>query len=301
MELEHDLIWPFSSRKSRSTDIASRRTFQPRLEDLEGRALPSLTAVPINTQVLAYARAHLGQDVGNGECTTLAQFAVQSAGGVPFYQLGPGGPTGNYVWGTPVATLTPSNGSTTAIAPGDILQFSNVVEVSTVTTHYANGASSTYTYTQWAQHHTAIVGALSGNGSHDIQVYQANFTQTANEPLSQVHADQTGTYWGGTSSITTNYPQNGYSVTVTHSMTAGTIQVYQPYKLVTVTPAIQPATAPVAQGAVAPPTQTAIAPQAAAPPGTQRDAITPADTGLAAAIAELEAAMLKLLQLEEQR
>ena len=39
-----------------------------------------------------------------------------------------------------------------------------------------------------------------------------------------------GDYWGGTSTVTTNYPQYGYSITVTHTMTAGVINVYQPYK-----------------------------------------------------------------------
>lgn len=223
-------MWPFSRRRKRPS---SNRSFRPSLEALEDRWLPShsLSIVPLNAQVLAYAEAHVGHIVGNGQCATLAQDAVQAAGGVPFYQLGPTGANAAYVWGKPVTTLTPSNGNTASILPGDILQFSNVTEVDRVTVRYANGSTSTTIYTQSAAHHTAIVSAIGGTTRNDIQVLQANVQSSPNEPLAQQLADQAGTYWGGTSTVTVNYPKYGYSVTVTQTMTSGVIQVYEPYKL----------------------------------------------------------------------
>jgi hypothetical protein len=54
---------------------------------LDERILLSHTVnvpVPINSQVLAFAKSHVNQIVGDGQCATLAQDAVQSANGVPF-------------------------------------------------------------------------------------------------------------------------------------------------------------------------------------------------------------------------
>jgi hypothetical protein len=198
---------------------------------LEDRTLLS-TAVPINAQVLAFAHSHINQIVGDGQCSTLAQQAVQSAHGVPFTQLGPSGLNADYVWGKLVTTLTPTNGNTAAIKPGDILQFINVTEVDTMTVHHADGRKATTTYTQTPWHHTAIVSAIGGNARNDLQVLQANVKLYQNEPLRWQHEVQSGTYWGGTSTVTTNYPKYGYSITVTHSMTSGAIKVYEPYKIV---------------------------------------------------------------------
>jgi hypothetical protein len=224
-------MWPFSRSKSHLAPVPTRsRGFRPSLETLGERTLPS-SIVPINQQVLAYAESHVGQIVGDGQCATLAQDAVQSAHGVPFYQLGPTGQTASYVWGRPVTTLTPSNGNTAAVQPGDILQFNNVTEVDTMTVHYANGRSTTSVSTQAPFHHTAIVSAVGGNARNDLQVLQSNVSAYQGEPLRVQLQDQGGIYWGGSSTVTTNYPQYGFSITVTHTMTSGSIQVYQPYRL----------------------------------------------------------------------
>jgi len=226
-------MWPFTYRRSPSSSTrGSRPSFKPIVDALEDRTLLSHTInipVPINSQVLAFAQSHVNKVVGNGQCATLAQDAVQSANGVPFYQLGPSGSNADYVWGKLVDTLTPANGNTAAIAPGDILQFSNVTEVDTMTIRYANGRTSTTVSTQSPAHHTAIVSAVGGNARNDLQVLQANVQLSQNEPLSMQQADQGGMYWGGTSTVTTNYPQYGFSITVTHAMTSGVIKVYQPY------------------------------------------------------------------------
>jgi hypothetical protein len=207
----------------------TRGAFRPGPEALDNRTLLS-TFTPINSQVVAYVEAHIAQVVGDGQCATLAQAAVQSARGVPFYKLGPFGLNSDYVWGKQVATLTPTKGNTTGILPGDILQFRNVTEVDTVTVHYKDGHTTTRVATQKPTHHTAIVTKTGGNAKNDIQVLQANVKLWDSEPLRMQHQVQGGDYWGGTSTVTINYPQYGFSITVTHTMTSGVINVYRPYK-----------------------------------------------------------------------
>jgi hypothetical protein len=115
-------------------------------------------APALNQAVLAFAQAHLGQQVGDGECATLVSDAYAATGAVPFYDLGPSGPSDNYVWGNPVATLTAPGQSTAGILPGDVIQFSNVTLV-----HTTYGANGSWTRTtQTAPHHTAIVTGVSG-------------------------------------------------------------------------------------------------------------------------------------------
>jgi hypothetical protein len=225
-------MWSLLNRPMQPSKArASRRGVRPSAEVLDQRTVLS-HMVPIGPQVLAYAQAHIGQIVGDGQCATLAVAAVSSGAGVPYYQLGPTGLNADYVWGARVATLTPSNGNTSAIKPGDILQFRNVTEVDTMTVHYKNGRTTTSINTQSPSHHTAIVEIVGGNAANDIQVYQANVQLYKGESLSAQHQVQWGDYWGGASTVTTNYPQYGFSITVTHTMTSGVIQVYQPYKVV---------------------------------------------------------------------
>lgn len=233
-------MWPFFRRPSRSTSPRTNRpSFKPSLESLECRNLMSHTinvAVPINNQVLDFAKAHVGQIVGDGQCATLAAAAVSSGKGTPYYKLGPTGPNADYVWGKLVTTLTPTNGNVSAITPGDILQFSNVTEVDKMTVTYANGSSKTYTSYQYPFHHTAIVSAVGGGiDKYDLQVLQSNVDlglKIPNASKLQLE-DQGGIYWGGTHTYHIDYPSQGFSITYTHSMTSGVIKVYQPYQNIT--------------------------------------------------------------------
>jgi hypothetical protein len=210
----------------RPTNTRSKKAFHPCADSLEGRTVLS-TAV--NAQVLAYVKAHINQVVGDGECATLARSAIQYAGGVSFDKLGPTGLNADYVWGKYVTTLTPTNGNTAAIQPGDVLQFRNVTEVDTMVVHFKNGGTSTTVTTQNPSHHTAIVDVIGGNAPNDIQVYQANVKLWDNESWQMQHEDQWGIVFGGTGTRTFNY-QDGSSITVTHTMTSGVINVYRPYK-----------------------------------------------------------------------
>jgi hypothetical protein len=140
----------------------------------------------VNQKVLAFAESHVGQEVGQGQCTDLVEAAYAAAGAVPESQLGPTGADADYVWGTLVATVTTANRSLAGVLPGDVIQFRDVSLVHTTT--YPNGSWSTTTKT--AEHHTAIVESVSGS---TISVLEQNVGD-ANTPDSVRYSDQHGTY-----------------------------------------------------------------------------------------------------------
>jgi hypothetical protein len=181
----------------------------------QAAALPHHTYV--NAQVLAYAQNHLGKQVGDGQCTALAEAAVAAAGGKPFSALGPSGPNADYVWGELITTITPFGGWPAAVQPGDIIQFRNVHLTMQSETIRPNGSWSTTTSTQTMTHHTAIISAVRGNL---IDVLQQN--------INGILTDQPGTIWGKTFSVTQNLA-GGVKVINTYTLNGGTLWVYRPY------------------------------------------------------------------------
>jgi hypothetical protein len=99
--------------------------------------LAALPAVPdLNVKVLAFAREYVGQQVGNGECWTLAAEALQAAGAKP---------AAGYVFGR---ELRPGEEA----LPGDVMQFTSVrLE------HKGGGWETLGT-----PNHTAVVAGVSG-------------------------------------------------------------------------------------------------------------------------------------------
>jgi hypothetical protein len=75
-------------------------------------ALPEL-----NEKVAAFARARLGQSVGDGSCATLAIAALDAAGAKCYPSVEP---DGVLIWGRPIDSFKEA-------LPGDILQFHNAV------------------------------------------------------------------------------------------------------------------------------------------------------------------------------
>jgi hypothetical protein len=140
----------------------------------------------VNQGVLAFAQSHIGQEVGNGQCTDLVDAAYAAAGAESESKLGPTGPDADYVWGTPVDTVTTANHSLAGVLPGDVIQFRDVTLVHTTT--YPDG--SWYTTTKTADHHTAIVESVSGS---TINVLEQN-VGSANTPDSVRYTVQRGTY-----------------------------------------------------------------------------------------------------------
>jgi hypothetical protein len=92
----------------------------------------------LNNAVVAYAQNHLGQQIGNGECWTLVDEALRSAGADTSGDS-------NYVFGTPV--------SLSYLMGGDVIQFENA------RFDHRSGSS-----TSWMEfpHHTAIVESVQG-------------------------------------------------------------------------------------------------------------------------------------------
>jgi hypothetical protein len=96
-----------------------------------------------NAKILQFARDHLGQQVGNGECWTLAEDALIYAGAKP---------ADGYVFGTAIPL--------SSVQPGDILQFEAAIFI---------GAN--YWMVVGMPHHTAIVSQIQGN---QIQMLNQN-------------------------------------------------------------------------------------------------------------------------------
>jgi PAS domain-containing protein len=112
----------------------------------------------LGSRVLAFAQSRLGRQVGDGECFTLADQALQSAGARSAASYAEISPDADYTWGHRVAL--------SALRPGDVLQFRDY-QVQTRTTYAQPGAEAAQGYTQTMrvderEHHTAIVERVEG-------------------------------------------------------------------------------------------------------------------------------------------
>jgi hypothetical protein len=107
---------------------------------------------PLNDQVLEYARSKLGEQVGDGECSTLAAAALRHAGGRVR--------RGNHgSWGKDLESLRDSRA-------GDIVQFENAVFINTQ--FREDGAI--ITDTREFPHHTAVIAQVRKRGKKPILV-----------------------------------------------------------------------------------------------------------------------------------
>ena len=103
-------------------------------------------------KVVAFARAHRGKQVGNGECSTLLESALESADALHRLADNPG--EGDYVWGDLIFTAESGKanvGKVTDIRPGDLVQFRD-------TKFVQRDGRTTMTYTM--AHHSAVVDHL---------------------------------------------------------------------------------------------------------------------------------------------
>jgi hypothetical protein len=163
--------------------------YRPSIESLENREVLSTSGgVPdLAGLVLAFAESHLGTQVGDGQCATLAIQALQSAGAQ--YDFGIWGPQANYVWGTPVLVeLGHAHGGVAAVGgyvgvePGDVVQFSNA--------RFIGSGSS-----QLDLHHTAIIEAYLGNGKFSVLQQNVNGNMTVQRGVINFSQLRTGIVW----------------------------------------------------------------------------------------------------------
>jgi hypothetical protein len=166
-------------------------------------------------RITSFAANAEGRQVGNGECYTLADQALASAGARSAPEYSDVTPNGDYVWGTPVAPE--------AALPGDILQFRNFRIVRRVTTLAVSlGGSINSMHTEEVEerdHHTAIV-ARNLRGA--LTILEQN-----TEPLGRVVQRTTiEIATGRTSRID---PDTGVQ-TVTDVYVEGTVRAYRPQR-----------------------------------------------------------------------
>jgi hypothetical protein len=97
----------------------------------------------VNEKVVAFARAKVGQTVGDGDCSALAAEALRAAGAS----------RKGRAWGEPVASIKDAR-------PGDVLVFEGTVFVRTRVR--PDGAIETLTYN--SPHHVAVVSGVRKRG-----------------------------------------------------------------------------------------------------------------------------------------
>jgi hypothetical protein len=114
-----------------------------------------VSAQTLNDKVVQFCKAHLGKQVGDGECTALAATALRDASAKTFADF-PNRPGRNdFVWGDLIYTLQVEKGRLVeegvvgqTIKPGDVVQFRNATIKGKV-----QGGSYSFAYPQ----HTAVV------------------------------------------------------------------------------------------------------------------------------------------------
>ena len=125
-------------------------------------------------RIVAFCKHHKGKRVGSGECSALAEAAMQSAGAQPHgwgdRSRGEDERVDDYNWGKLTYSLErdgtnfKSTGQFKSVRPGDIIQYRDV-ELA--------GQSDDGRYKATAKHHTAIVSGVEGDGM--LRIYHQNF------------------------------------------------------------------------------------------------------------------------------
>jgi CHAP domain len=126
------------------------------------------TSVSVGEQIVAYARANLGQSVGDGQCFALADQALRNAGAKSAADFAPHhrvGPHDDYEWGTRVRHVS-------ELQPGDIIQFRSY-RFERKTTE-ADGSWAEQSGSRGAPNHTAIVEHVDGQGAVTVLEQNVN-------------------------------------------------------------------------------------------------------------------------------
>ncbi len=137
-------------------------------------AVALISAAPTGQQnlgdkVVAFCQEHKGEQVGDGECASLANQALKAVGAKG---RGPDHPEkGDYTWGTQIfyieaqESAPKTEGKPFDIKPGDIIQLRDVK---------FKGRRPGGTYSMTFGHHTAIVAGIE-DGGQTIHIFHQNF------------------------------------------------------------------------------------------------------------------------------
>lgn len=114
---------------------------------------------PLNARIVAFCEKNIGKQVGNGQCTALAEGAIAANGGRHHDSFRPGPARDDYVWGALSGLIGPDNLKIDKVLPGDIIQMRSV--------RFEIGGGGWYE----AEHHTAVVKSIRDG---DLIVYEQN-------------------------------------------------------------------------------------------------------------------------------
>jgi len=120
---------------------------------------------PLNRELWQFSQAHLGQTVGTGECAEIPELGLRQVGGATTDDLGTTNIAGDYVWGDLVDTVTLSSPRLANVLPGDVIQFADA--------DFRWQVAANAWETDVADHHTAVVSAVSADGAN-VCVFQQN-------------------------------------------------------------------------------------------------------------------------------
>lgn len=156
--------------------------------------------------VLAFARRHLGQQVGNGECAELADRALTSFGAATASDFTATTTGEDYVWGQRVPLEQ--------ARPGDIVQLLDYHAIVTTRSHAGTVVSEDYT-----PNHTAIVEENLGNA---LAILQQNADPLGKTVQRALLPTRSGSFAGAPSGAAQNADA---STTVA---VVGVVSVYRP-------------------------------------------------------------------------
>jgi hypothetical protein len=147
----------------------------------------------LGDRIVAFCKEHKGKQVGDGECSSLADAALRAAGArhraghhwrrVDPNRVDPGPNDDNhpddYVWGDLVCVVERDaasqarepkvTGQLQDVRPGDIIQFRDAQFAGP----NRSNSGSAGRYTKTATHHTAVVSGVSSKGTI-LRIYQQN-------------------------------------------------------------------------------------------------------------------------------
>jgi len=124
----------------------------------------------LGEKVVAFCQTHKGEQVGDGECATLASHALREAGARTRGNDFPN--KGDYTWGTRIFSIEAqgesapkTEGKALDIKPGDIIQLRDVK---------FKGRRPGGTYSMTFGHHTAVVAGVE-EGGQTVHIFHQNF------------------------------------------------------------------------------------------------------------------------------
>ena len=152
-------------------------------------------------RVLDFARQHVSQRVGDGECFALADEALRNASAGSASDFGRVGAHTDYHWSSRRVSAADAQ-------PGDIVQFRRYVITTVTRTVNADGSSREFTETETrgAPNHTAVVVSNDGHGNLTILEQNVDIGGTTGQAQKTVRqnriATSAGSHQSGTTTVT---------------------------------------------------------------------------------------------------